>query len=164
MNIRYLLLIVALLTSVTEAHADDVVPPELTPVDPYAPISAWAICPPQPARDYDLDYRGDPEQAPTHLSGDLAEREAGGKLILIGNAEAQRGAQRLRAERITYSETDGVATAKGQVRYDEPSMRLSGSHGTLWTEDDYGEIYNTRFWFYDRHGRGKAKKTWLLEI
>lgn len=163
MNIRYLLLIAALLTTVTEAHADDVAQSEPAPVDPYAPISAWATCPPQPARDYDLDYSGDPEQAPTHLSGDLAEREAGGKLILIGNAEAQRGAQRLRAERITYSETDGVATAKGQVRYDEPTMRLSGSHGTLWTEDDYGEIYNTRFWFYDRHGRGKAKKTWLLE-
>ncbi len=163
MNIRYLLLFAALLTTVTEAHAEDVAQPDSAPIDPYAPISAWAICPPQPARDYDLDYRGDPGQAPTHLSGDLAEREAGGKLILIGNAEARRGAQRLRAERITYSETDGVATAEGQVRYDEPTMSLSGSRGTMWMDEDRGEMYNTRFWFYGRHGRGKAKKAWLLE-
>jgi len=157
------LLIAALFTALTELHAEDVARPDPLPVDPYAPISAWAICPPQPERDYDLDYRGDPDQAPTYLSGDLAEREAGGKLTLIGNAEAQRGAQRLRAERITYSESDGVATAKGQVRYDEPTMGLSASHGTVWMDDDYGELYNTRFWFYDRHARGKAKKAWLLE-
>jgi len=157
------LLIAALLTPVAEAHADDVAQAPPAPVDPYAPISAWAICPPQRERDYDLDYRGDPDQAPTHLSGDLAEHNADGKLILIGNAEAQRGGQQLRAERITYSETDGIATAQGQVRYDEPTLSLSGSHGTLWMNEDYGEMYNTRFWFYDRHGRGKAKKAWLLE-
>ncbi|MFQ5642533.1 MAG: LPS-assembly protein LptD [Thiogranum sp.] len=163
MNIRHLLLITALLTTVTEAHAEDVAQPPPAPVDPYAPISAWAICPPQRERDYDLDYRGDPGQAPTHLSGDLAEHGADGKLILIGNAEARRGGQRLRAERITYSEADGIATAEGQVRYDEPTMSLSGSHGTLWMDEDYGEMYGTRFWFYDRHGRGKAKKAWLLK-
>lgn len=163
MNIRHLLLLTALFTAATEAHAEDVAPPDPAPVDPYAPISAWAVCPPQPKRDYDLNFRGDPGEAPTHLSGDLAEREAGGKLILIGNAEARRGAQRLRAERITYSETDQVATAEGQVRYDESTIGLSGSHGTMWMDKDYGEMYNTRFWLYDRHGRGKAKKAWLLE-
>ncbi|HHH44903.1 MAG TPA: LPS-assembly protein LptD [Gammaproteobacteria bacterium] len=163
MNIRHLLLIAALLVTTGGIHAEDVSQPAAAAVDPYAPISAWAVCPPQRARDYDLDYHGDPEQAPTHLSGDLAEHSAGGKLILIGNAEAQRGAQRLRAERITYSEAGGIAKAEGQVRYDEPTLSLSGSHGTLWMDKDYGEMYNTRFWFYDRHGRGKAKKAWLLE-
>jgi len=162
-NIRHLSLLAALFTTVTEGLAEDVAQADPAPIDPYTPISAWAVCPPQPAREYDLDFAGDPDQAPTHLSGDLAERAADGKLILIGNAEAQRGAQRLRAERITYSETDGVATAEGQVHYDEPTIGLSGSHGTLWMNDDSGEMYNTRYWLYDRHGRGKAKKAWLLE-
>ena len=148
---------------VTQVRAEAPGTPESISVDPFAPISAWAVCPPQPSRDFDLKLQGDPKLAPTHLSGDLAERGADGALILIGNAEAQRGAQRLRAERITYDEETGVSTAEGQVYYDEPTLRIQGSHGTMWMDEDRGEMYNTRFWFYDRHGRGEAKKTWLLE-
>jgi len=150
-------------TGTVQVRAEAPGEPEPAPVNPYAPISAWAVCPPQPGRDFNLKLQGDPKLSPTHLSGDLAERGADGALVLIGNAEAQRGAQRLRAERITYDEATGISTAEGQVRYDQPSLRILGSHGTLWMDEDRGEMYNTRFWFYDRHGRGEAKKTWLME-
>jgi len=147
----------------TASRGDDQEEPGVVDIDPYAPISAWAVCPPQPTRDFDLQYSGDPEQAPTYLSGNLAVRETDGKLTLTGDAEVQRGEQRLRAEKIIYREADATAEARGEVVYDEPLMRMSGSHGTLWLDEDRGELFNTRYWFYERHGRGKAKKTSLLE-
>jgi len=110
----------------------------------------------------DLQFQGDPEQAPTYLVGDLAQRNTDGRLTLIGDAQAQRGAQQLQAERIVYDETRGTAEAEGGFRFDDPNMSISGSHGTLWLDEDRGEFFQTRFRIYDRHARGKAKKTFLL--
>ena len=132
-------------------------------VDPHAPISAWAVCPPPPRRDFDLQFRGDPQQAPTYLFGDLAERNADGRLTLIGDALAQRGAQQVQAERIVYDETSRTIEAEGGFRFDDPNMGISGSHGIMWLDEDRGEFFQTRFRIYDRHARGKAKKTFLLE-
>ncbi len=133
------------------------------PVDPHAPISAWAVCPPTPARDFDLQFEGDIDLAPTFLNGDLAERNTDGRLKLFGNAEVQRGTQRLRAERIIYDDSQRTVEAEGGFRLDDPNMSVAGSHGKLWLEEDRGEFFNTRFRIYDRHARGRAKKTFLLE-
>ena len=132
-------------------------------IDPYAPISAWAVCPPPPARDFDLHFGGDPDQAPTYLVGDLAERNADGTLTLFGDAQVQRGAQQLQADRIIYDETSRTIEAEGGFRFDDPNMSIAGSHGTLWMDEDRGEFFQTRFRIYDRHAHGKAKKSFLLE-
>ncbi len=139
---------------------DDTLPADM---DPHAPVSAWAVCPPSPPRDFDLQFDGDPEQAPTYLIGDLAERSADGRLTIFGDAQAQRGAQQLQAERIIYDETAGTVEAEGGFRYDDPNMGISGSHGIMWVDEDRGEFFQTRFRIYDRHARGKAKKAFLLE-
>jgi len=131
-------------------------------IDPHAPISAWAVCPPPPARDFDLHFEGDPGQAPTYLVGDLAERNADGTFTLFGDAQAQRGSQQVQAERIIYDETNRTVEAEGGFRFDDPNMGISGSHGTLWLDEDRGEFFQTRFRIYDRHAHGKAKKTFLL--
>ena len=161
-NIRHSLLVVSLSVTTVGLHADDQTA-TATPVDPHAPISAWAVCPPQPARDFDLQFQGDPDQAPTYLVGDLAERSSDGRLTLIGDAQAQRGAQQIRAERIFYDEASNTVEAEGGLRFDDPNMSISGSHGTFWLDQDRGEFYQTRFRIYDRHARGKAKKTFILE-
>ena len=132
-------------------------------IDPHAPISAWAVCPPPPARDFDLHFEGDPDQEPTYLVGDLAERNADGTFTLFGHAQVQRGAQQLQADRIIYDETSSTVEAEGSFRFDDPNMGISGSHGTLWLNEDRGEFFQTRFRIYDRHAHGKAKKTFLLE-
>ena len=132
-------------------------------IDPHAPISAWAVCPPPPARDFDLHFEGDTDQAPTYLVGDLAERNADGTFTLFGHAQVQRGAQQLQADRIIYDETSSTVEAEGGFRFDDPNMGISGSHGTLWLNEDRGEFFQTRFRIYDRHAHGKAKKTFLLE-
>ncbi|MGI9320587.1 MAG: hypothetical protein ACR2O5_04180, partial [Thiogranum sp.] len=161
MNIRDLLLFASLSVTAAGLRAEGEIP--APDIDPHAPISAWAVCPPPPARDFDLHFEGDPGQAPTYLVGDLAERNAGGTFTLFGDAQAQRGSQQVQAERIIYDETNRTVEAEGGFRFDDPNMSLSGSHGTLWLDEDRGEFFQTRFRIYDRHARGKAKKTFLLE-
>jgi LPS-assembly protein len=131
--------------------------------NPYAPISAWAVCPPPPDRDYDLTYSGDPDEAPTHLSGSMAERTGDGRLKLFGEAEAIRGAQRLRASRLIYDEADATLEADGDVIYDESLLNIIGTDGKFWLNENRGELFRTRFRFYARHGRGEAKKAYLLK-
>ena len=132
MNIRHLLIVASLSTSAAELHAEsDSAAPD---IDPHAPISAWAVCPPPPPRDFDLQFDGDPEQAPTLLFGDLAERNADGTFTLFGDAQAQRGAQQVQAERIIYDETRGTVEAEGGFRFDDPNMGISGSHGIMWLD------------------------------
>jgi LPS-assembly protein len=132
-------------------------------IDPYAPISAWAVCPTPPDRDYDLVYSGNPDQAPTYLTGNMAERTGDGRLKLFGDAQAQRGDQRLRASRLIYDEADATVEADGDVVYDEPQLSISGTDGKFRLNENRGELFTTRFWFYQRHGRGDAKKAYLLK-
>jgi LPS-assembly protein len=131
--------------------------------DPYAPISAWAVCPPQAGQEFVPRFDGKRGLSPTYLSGELADRDSEGTVTLIGSAEAERADQRLQADRIIYRELEGVVEAQGQVRYDEPHLRMFASHGTIWTEQDRGEFHDTRFRFFERHGRGRANTTYLLE-
>jgi len=161
-NIKHLVLLPSLLLIAAGSSAG--APPDDGggPINPYAPISAWAVCPPPPDRDYDLSFAGDPETAPTYLEGKLAERTGDGKLKLFGNAQAQRGAQRLRADRLVYDDVDGTVEADGDVVYDEPSLNIIGTDGKFWLRENRGDLFATHFHFYDRHGRGNAKRAYLL--
>jgi LPS-assembly protein len=133
------------------------------PVDPYRPPSAWSVCPPQPAQDFVPDFAGERADAYTYLTGDLATRDSDGKLTLIGNAVAVRADQRIKADRLVYLESEAVVDVEGQVRYDEPDMSMRASDGKIWLDQDRGEFNNTRFRFYERHARGGAAKTYLLQ-
>jgi len=132
--------------------------------DPYRPISAWTVCPPQPLQEFTpaspLSKRAD---AVTNLAGDMATRDSDGTLVLIGNAEAERADQRIKADRLVYIERDGIVNVEGQVRYDEPQMTIRGSHGTMWLDENRGELHDTFFRFYDRHARGDARTSYLVE-
>lgn len=163
MNIRYLVLFISSLTVAAQGRAEQDSATAGDTIDPYAPISAWAICPPQPDRDYDLKFSGDIEAEPTHLEGHLAERYGDGRLKLFGNAQVQRGNQRLRAGRIIYDEDEETVEADGDVTYDEPLLNITGTDGKFWLDEHRGELFGTRFRFYERHGRGDAKKAYVLE-
>ncbi len=131
--------------------------------DPYAPISAWAVCPPQPQQDFHPAFSGDPDQAPTTLAGHTAIREAGGKLTLSGDAEITRADKRLMAQQIIYTGDGDEVQAQGQVRMDEPDLTMTADHGTLWLKQNRGIFYNTQFRFYNRHARGSAATSQQLK-
>jgi len=141
----------------------------LTPVqdaiseDPYALISPWAVCPPQPVQTFQPVFSGDPEKAPTTLIGNTAIREADGKLTLIGKAEITRADKRLKAERIVYTEGSEEVQAEGQVLIDQPDMTMNADHGTMWLQENRGIFYDTQFRLYSRHARGSAETARLLE-
>ena len=130
--------------------------------DPYAPISAWAVCPPQPAQTFHPGFTGNPELAPTTLIGNTAVREAGGKLTLTGDAEVTRAETRLKAEQIIYTGDGDEVRAQGEVRIDQPDMTMTADHGILWMKQDRGIFYNTQFRFYSRHARGSAETSQQL--
>ena len=134
-----------------------------TAVDPYAAISPWAVCPPLPPRDYNPQYQGNPDRAPTRLSGEMADRTNTGKLTLIGNAEAQRGNQRLRAQHISYDDQQGLVEAWGEIQYDDVDLSLVADHGRMWINEDRGEFFNASYTLYDRHARGTSAISYLLE-
>ncbi len=132
-------------------------------VNPYLPSSAWAVCPPQPLQDFRPEVSGNRQDAFTFLTGDLATRNTDGKLTLIGDAEAVRADQRIKADRLVYTESDAVVDVQGQVRYDEPQMTMLATDGKIWLEEDRGEFHNTRFRFFERHARGGAANAYLLQ-
>ncbi|MGD2073485.1 MAG: LPS assembly protein LptD [Gammaproteobacteria bacterium] len=137
--------------------------PTLAPVDPYRPPSAWAVCPPQPYHDFVPESTGDRQEALTNLTGDLAARDSAGTLTVIGDAEAIRADQRIRADRLVYSERDRVINVEGRVRYDEPDMTMFARHGKIWLDEERAEFHDTGFRFYDRHARGGAAVSYLLQ-
>ena len=132
-------------------------------VNPYLPSSPWAVCPPQPLQDFRPEVSGNRQDAFTFLTGDLATRNTDGKLTLIGDAEAVRADQRIKADRLVYTESDAVVDVQGQVRYDEPQMTMLATDGKIWLEEDRGEFHNTQFRFYARHARGGAASAYLLQ-
>jgi len=105
---------------------------------------------------------GDPRTSPTDLRGNLAERSGDGTLTMIGDAEAIRGFQRLRADRIIYREQDKTVEAKGGVIYDEPLLNIRGTNGKFWFDEHRGELFSTYFNFFERHGRGEAHKAYVV--
>jgi len=131
--------------------------------DPYQPVSAWALCPPQPVQTFHPTFTGNPDQAPTILIGNIATRDADGTLTLIGDAEVTRADKRLKAERVIYKEADKEVIAEGQVRVDQPDMTMTADHGTYWLDRGRGVFYDTRFRFYSRHARGSAEISRVLE-
>ena len=81
---------------------------------------------------------------------------------MIGDAEAIRGFQRLRADRIIYHEHDKTVEAKGGVVYDEPLLNIRGTNGKFWFDEHRGELFATQYNFYERHGRGDARKAYVV--
>ncbi len=162
MKIRIIFLIMALGLPFSPANAADK-SSRSSDEDPYALISAWAVCPPQPVQSFHPLFKGDPEQAPTTLIGNTAVRDASGKLTLTGDAEITRADQRLMAERVIYTEGSEEVQAENQVRIDQPDMTMTADYGTMWLKQNRGVFYNTRFRLYSRHARGSAETARLLE-
>jgi LPS-assembly protein len=159
-TIKNLLLTTLLLSQTSGLVAQDQL--ETVRNDAYAPIPAWTVCPPQPDRDYALFDNGQPDTSPLNLFGNMAERSSDGRLTLIGAAEAVRGFQRLRADRVMYDELENTVSAEGDVIYDEPLLNIRGSNGKFWPDAHRGEMFDTQFRFYQRHGRGEAEQTYLV--
>ena len=129
----------------------------------YQPVSAWAICPPQPERQFVPASLGNREEAVTNLTGDLANLSTLGIYTLIGDAEAIRADQRIKADLLIYDDSEATVSVEGEVRYDDPEHTITASYGKLWLDENRGEFHDTRFRLYESHARGSADIAYLLE-
>ena len=131
--------------------------------DPWQPVSPWAVCPPPLVQDFHPTYRGDPEQAPAELEARHARRDPAGNVLLLGEAAVIRADMRLLAEQIRLDRTEERLDARDGVRIDRPGLTLRADHGSFWLTEQRGILYETRFNYHVRHGRGRADSAELLE-
>lgn len=125
------------------------------------PTGAWATCPPQPAQNFQPRASGSRDSAPSLLSAARAARDAAMNYSLVGDAVLERADQRIKAQHIRYKENQRLVEAEGAVRYDEPDLTMTASHGAYWLDEERGEFHDTQFRFYTRHGRGEAETAYL---
>lgn len=114
---------------------------------PLAPQPPTAEAPAKPAP---LDER-------TYITSDAAEvLEQEGVAIFTGNVEIQRGEARIEGEEIHYNKIDDVVNAQGNVYYEQPKLRVTGSSGTLNLATSEGHLDDAEYRLTDRMARGNA--------
>lgn len=141
--------------------------PNATPVPAAAtrPLPAsgakWPLCPPLPDRQLQFTGTEDREQAETRLHADHAESLPDDIYELQGQAVIVRADQRVEADYLRFDDRNGVADAKGRVRYDDPGLHLEAERAHLLVNTDEGEISPADYLLYPAHGRGEAETVFL---
>jgi len=107
------------------------------------------------------------ERQPITVTADRGEFQDTGTTSLTGHVHLIQGNRQVMADRATIQRSARtreveIVTATGQVRILEPGLRLEGSDATLSIPEDKKHLSNTRFRFYQHHGRGRAQSI-LLE-
>lgn len=133
----------------TPAATDGASPAPLPGSDP-----TWRLCRPAPQPSAPLPAPG---QTDTYLEGDTAEIRQQEVYILTGNALAESGGERIRAERLTYHDTDARLDAEGSLRVEQPEILVQGEWGHFNLAEDTGEIHRITYQMPQRHGRGEAE-------
>jgi LPS-assembly protein len=117
----------------------------------------WSLCgPPSDTSAIEGADVLDPD-TPVQLKADRASfNEKTGKGLLIGNVEALRGNQQLRAEQIQYFEQEALIRALGGVTYSDEDLYIRGPEAELSLDDDSAQFLGADFRYIPRHGRGEA--------
>ena len=124
---------------------------------PAAAESDWAQCggvlqlPPRPIFS---TQPADPQAI--DISGDVANRQAGGTSILSGNVEMQRGTQQLRADHLEYDEAQELIDMKGNVEFWDEATYASSDTAHLDLKGERTTLAGARYMFLDTHSRGEA--------
>ncbi|VAX07424.1 LPS-assembly protein LptD @ Organic solvent tolerance protein precursor [hydrothermal vent metagenome] len=99
------------------------------------------------------------EEAQTHISSDAAEiRRNDEESIFSGNVEVIRGSQVIEANEIRYNNKTDNLHAQGDVYYQEPGLRISGTSATFDMENHQGQIEAVEYRLPYRMARGSADK------
>lgn len=121
----------------------------------------WPLCPPLPDRQLQFTGTEDREQAETRLNADHAESLPDDVYELRGQAVILRADQRVEADYLRFDDRNGIADAKGRVRYDDPDLHLEAEQAHLLVNTDEGEISPADYLLYPAHGRGEAETVFL---
>jgi LPS-assembly protein len=135
------------------------VSPQATPAGPVDP--AWVLCPPLPDRGLHFPVVADRELATTALEADRVISHGNERYELLGDAVIQRADQRVAADHILFDDLQRRVDATGQVRYDEPDLRLEAERARLLLDTDEGEIEPVDYRLYSAHARGSASILFL---
>lgn len=122
----------------------------------------WGLC---PAGDVLPDFSGQPAtnaspkdraQQPTTIEGDqLSGTNTAPEYH--GNVALHRGDQFLGADNLTYDSNTDNYLAKGHVRYQDTSIRLTADQATGNQEEDTHRITDIQYQLVSRRGNGKAE-------
>ncbi len=121
----------------------------------------WSYCAPSPAADLVPAAGEDLENDSMRFTADTISKE-GVEYRLQGKVIGERGVQRLEAQRLFYNELTDQARAEGDVRYTVGNRLLTSDTASLQLDKDTGQFSPARFWFTDKHIRGKADSVALL--
>ena len=80
----------------------------------------------------------------------------GSEYRLRGKVKGGRGDQQLSADSLSYDQNTDFAEAVGNVRYEHGDRILTGDRASINLGEDTGSIKPARFWFAEKHIRGKA--------
>ena len=121
--------------------------------------SAWSLCgapfagPAVPASEADT---GDAQTV--HISADEADLDDENVSTLVGNVHLQRGAQHIAADRVVYNRGTDEVDARGNVRFWDEGLFVSGEHAFVSVGEDRAELDRAEFLLLDAHGRGEAER------
>ncbi len=122
----------------------------------------WPLCPPDtfniPARPPVPESL---QPGETYLSADRAQFIEGGISHMIGNAEAARDAQQLRADRIDYHQQEDTAYLKGNVSLWDKDIYMSSADGYLDLDAETGLFNDVDFLIPGNRGRGSARQAFV---
>jgi LPS-assembly protein len=118
-------------------------PPVEGALDAGLPAPA-AIPPPPPALTDEIQW-----------SSDAATAEPNGDRELRGNVTLHVGGRELHGDRLDYDAARGDLRLTGAVRYEDPSLRLTGDTGSF--DQGVTRFSNAQFELLQQHGRGQAE-------
>lgn len=139
-----LLLLVATLSSAAYAQAPD---------------ASWPLCA-VPFIDIKPPASLDAGSGVTRIESDAAHSQSGdGRTFsyeFSGGTAVSRGAQWLRADKITYRDDTAEGTASGAVQMGQGDLLLLGNDAWFSFADSRGRVSNAQYFLPQRHARGDA--------
>jgi LPS-assembly protein len=93
---------------------------------------------------------------PLELAADQAHMELNGTSVLLGDVEMWRNGQFLRADELYYTRPEGYIQARGQVRFEDQGLTVTGPMAEWWLGDDQASFTEPEYRYTPRHARGEA--------
>ncbi|MCC5810915.1 MAG: LPS-assembly protein LptD [Ectothiorhodospiraceae bacterium] len=121
----------------------------------------WAACidyPDRPTMQAPSAERQDPD-TPSRIDADFMRyRGESGTYSFTGNVELERADQRIRADEMLYSMRENRVDTRGNLQYEEPSLRLGGEQGYFLLDRNQGELDQARYLVPETLAQGEAGK------
>ncbi len=114
----------------------------------------WLLCGPPVASA--IQRKSFDPSAPLEFSADWALFERQGISRLMGNVEFRQDGRTMEADQAFYDNRRGIVEARGEVRYRDPTLEITGEHARLHLQRDTGRFDGTRYRLPQQHAHGTA--------